>query len=142
MTWAPFNGIYFSVYEYCKSESAKYSGYSGIIQNVLCTIVAGTVASTLTSPIDLVKTRLQVQLSNPSVFDYKVIHRSLTYKHSFLIFTEHALIQGPVDAAMKIIAREGAIALFDGLGARIIWLTPRLSIAVNTYEHIKKLYSR
>jgi len=72
MTWAPFNGIYFSVYEYSKLKYRGYSDQTGILLNLPCTAVAGTVASALTSPIDLVKTRLQVQQSNPLVFDYKV----------------------------------------------------------------------
>ena len=62
------------------------------------------------------KTRLQVQQSNVDIFDYK----------------------GPLDCIIKIIKREGVKALFDGLSARILWLTPRLSIAVSTYDYIKR----
>ena len=72
----------------------------------------------MTSPLDLVKTRLQVQGSNPEVFDYK----------------------GPLDALQKIVKREGAMALFDGVAARVIWLTPRLSIAVPAYEFLKTYF--
>lgn len=88
--------------------------------NLPCTAVAGTLASILTSPVDLIKTRLQVQRSNPAVFDYT----------------------SPTDAFVKIIKREGSLALFDGLGARIIWLTPRLSLAVTIYEQIKEHNAR
>jgi solute carrier family 25 protein 44 len=78
-------------------------------------MLAASLACVLTSPLDLVKTRLQVQGSNPEIFDYK----------------------GPMDALKKIVQREGAMALFDGVAARVIWLTPRLSIAVPTYEFLK-----
>ena len=43
-------------------------------------------------------------------------------------------VQGPMDATMKILKREGVVALFDGVGARMLWLTPRLSITVSLYE--------
>ena len=62
------------------------------------------------------KTRLQVQRSNMDIFDYK----------------------GPIDCTIKIIKREGVKALFDGVSARILWLTPRLSIAVSTYDYFKQ----
>ena len=75
MTWAPFNGIYFSVYEYCKIEYAKYSNSSGMLANLPCTAVAGTVASILTSPLDLVKTRLQVQASIICTFTLKQFYK-------------------------------------------------------------------
>lgn len=42
--------------------------------------------------------------------------------------------QGPIDATLHIIKHEGVKALFDGVSARILWLTPRLSIAVAVYD--------
>ena len=43
-----------------------------------------------------------------------------------------------MDATLKIVKREGVVALFDGVTARILWLTPRLSIAITLYEKIKE----
>ena len=91
MTWAPFNGIYFSVYEYSKLKYRNYSDQTGILFNLPCTAVAGTVASALTSPIDLVKTRLQVQQSNPLVFDYKVNILTLSIYQS--IYTIYIMLK-------------------------------------------------
>jgi hypothetical protein len=56
LTWAPFNGIYFACYEKTR-EFGISEGYftQGTIANLCSGIVAGTVASTATSPIDLVK---------------------------------------------------------------------------------------
>ena len=135
-TWAPYNGLYFAVYEALKkyaiensfsvstalgftrrvssggsSSSSSSQGISAL-DKFLCAIGAATIASTTTSPIDLVKTRLQVQASNPTIFDYN----------------------GPLDATIKIFKREGFLGLFDGLGARIMWLAPRISITVSIYE--------
>ena len=116
MTWAPFNGIYFLTYEKSKKYFSDHKIIpKGFLNDVASSCVAGTTASILTSPLDLVKTRLQVQNSNPALFDYA----------------------GPLDALIKIVKNEGPKALFDGVAARIIWLTPRISIAVSMYEYIK-----
>jgi Mitochondrial carrier protein len=64
--------------------------------------------------------RLQVQQSNPDIFNYK----------------------GPVDALVKIVKAEGVPALFDGLGARVLWLTPRLSITVSVYDLTKRYFAK
>ena len=82
-------------------------------------LFAGSIASCVTSPLDLVKTRLQVQASNPAVFDYS----------------------GPFDALLKIVKKEGPKALFDGVGARIIWLTPRISLAVSLYSYFRESFT-
>jgi solute carrier family 25 (mitochondrial citrate transporter), member 1 len=132
LTWAPFNGLYFTIYEGFKkyllknplsltgaknAASSSSSGGAGGgalpgLDKFVCAVAAGAIASVSTSPIDLVKTRLQVQASNPDIFDYR----------------------GPIDATMKIVKREGFLALFDGVAARILWLTPRLSASVTVYE--------
>lgn len=129
LTWAPFNGLYFTIYEGFKkyllknplspainasknNNSANVTEVLPALDKFVCAVAAGAIASVSTSPIDLVKTRLQVQASNPNIFDYK----------------------GPIDATIKIVKREGIIALFDGVAARILWLTPRLSISVTAYE--------
>jgi solute carrier family 25 iron transporter 28/37 len=73
LTWAPFNGLYFTCFEatrnYVRSNNIVPDG---IPTNLISGMIAGMVASVSTSPIDLVKTRLQVQKSNPQLFDYKV----------------------------------------------------------------------
>lgn len=117
--WAPFNGLYFTTYEKTKGYMSQTYNTSPEVSNMCASAMAGTVASVVTSPLDLVKTRLQVMQSNPTVFDYK----------------------GPVDCFMKIIKREGVNALFDGVTARVMWLTPRLSIAMTSYEYVKRVLS-
>ena len=64
-------------------------------------------------------TLFSVQNSNPTIFDYN----------------------GPMDAFSKILKREGAAALFDGVGSRIMWLTPRLLIAMSMYDYIKTTWA-
>jgi len=77
-----------------------------------CRFSCHPVATSARPRQDLVKTRLQVAASNPSAFDY----------------------EGTFDCARKIVQREGAVALFDGVLSRVLLLTPRLTIAVTCYE--------
>merc|ERR550532_3705854 len=70
-TWAPFNGIYWMVYEQCKEKCRRRLGKAdGVSTFLISSFSAGIVASYALSPVDLVKTRLQVQRSNPELFDF------------------------------------------------------------------------
>ena len=102
-TWAPFNGLYFAIYEAAK-EAADARG----LPAWPCGVVAGVVAGAATNPADLVKTRLQVARADPKTFQYA----------------------GAVDCAAQIVRREGPAALFDGAVARCATVTPRLTICV------------
>mmetsp|Transcript_44256 Transcript_44256/g.87116 ORF Transcript_44256/g.87116 Transcript_44256/m.87116 type:complete len:261 (-) Transcript_44256:239-1021(-) len=113
MTWCPFNGLYFMIYD--SSKAAIQSRGMSKQWESACAPLAGVVASFATNPMDLVKTRLQVAASNPALFDYT----------------------SSSDALVKIVRREGAAALMDGALSRVLLLTPRLSIAVLSYEYVK-----
>lgn len=119
-TWAPFNGCYFAVYEKCKAlcTNAGYEdGHDNLepIAQLSCGVTAGVVASTLTNPVDVLKTRLQVAMANPEMFPFRNSYGALQH----------------------LLEHEGAAALMDGALARIVWLTPRLTICVSAYEWIK-----
>jgi hypothetical protein len=51
-------------------------------------------------------------------------------------------VQGGADAFVKIVRTEGVPALFDGVGARTLWLTPRLAIAISTYSFLLSEFKR
>lgn len=102
-TWAPFNGIFFAIYEGLKGI-ADERGYP----TLPCGIIAGVVAGSLTNPMDLVKTRLQVARADPSTFAY----------------------DGALDCARQVLRREGPLAFLDGAVARCATVAPRLTICV------------
>lgn len=119
-TWAPFNGCYFMIYEKCKGlciDAGYEDGHDNLepVAQVSCGAAAGVVASLVTNPLDVIKTRLQVAQANPDMFPYR----------------------NSREAARHLLQHEGAVAFMDGAFARIVWLTPRLTICVAAYERIK-----
>mmetsp|Transcript_11583 Transcript_11583/g.21980 ORF Transcript_11583/g.21980 Transcript_11583/m.21980 type:complete len:295 (+) Transcript_11583:59-943(+) len=120
VTWAPFNGCFFMVYEKLKSmciDAGYEDGHDNLdpIAQVSCGAAAGVVAAAVTNPVDVLKTRLQVAMANPDMFPYKT----------------------GLGATRHLLQHEGAAALMDGAFARVAWLSPRLTICVFFYERIK-----
>lgn len=120
MTWAPFNGCYFMIYEKCKRlciDAGYEDGHDNLepIAQVCCGATAGIIAAGITNPVDVLKTRLQVAMANPEMFPFR----------------------DSLGAARHLLKHEGPSALMDGALARIMWLAPRLTICVACYEQIK-----
>eukprot|EP00484_Ammonia_sp_Unknown_P018409 CAMPEP_0197040728 /NCGR_PEP_ID=MMETSP1384-20130603/17394_1 /TAXON_ID=29189 /ORGANISM="Ammonia sp." /LENGTH=83 /DNA_ID=CAMNT_0042471539 /DNA_START=72 /DNA_END=319 /DNA_ORIENTATION=+ len=60
-TWAPFNGCYWMIYEKAKTFFNEKHALQGSANFLVSSCIAGTLSSIVTSPLDLVKTRMQVQ---------------------------------------------------------------------------------
>ena len=71
------------------------------------TFVSASTAAFLTTPIDVVKTRLQVSGANPELFSYN----------------------GPLDCVRKIVRAEGFSALFAGASGRVLCTPARTNSA-------------
>jgi len=86
---------------------------------------AGASAAWLTSPLDLVKTRLQVQrraaaLSNTGGTPF--VYRSF------------------VDGLREVAAKEGLRGMFKGSLARVLFVASTMSITVASMESFKQIY--
>eukprot|EP00026_Physarum_polycephalum_P008482 Phypoly_transcript_08569.p1 GENE.Phypoly_transcript_08569~~Phypoly_transcript_08569.p1 ORF type:complete len:241 (+),score=59.38 Phypoly_transcript_08569:610-1332(+) len=89
-----------------------------VAQNLIAGGVAGMVSTTITIPIDVVKTRLQTQALMPQ---------------------EEVRYRGVWHALREIGRTEGVRGLTKGLGARVLYLTPASAIMFASYEQYKKL---
>lgn len=78
--------------------------------------VAGGIAAALTTPLDVVKTRLMTQT-----------HTTAADRYS-----------GVVHALRRIAAEEGVGALFSGLRPRVVWISVGGTIFFGTYEEAKR----
>jgi hypothetical protein len=102
--------IYFAGYEHLKSRTSKWYNtdkeHLPFYQNLMNSFVASSVSAAVTCPLDVVKTRIQVQDKSRNQFDYK----------------------NSWDALMKIVRNEGVSTLFKGVGARMLCLGAGSSI--------------
>ncbi|KAG2022896.1 carnitine/acyl carnitine carrier [Coprinopsis cinerea AmutBmut pab1-1] len=114
----PFSAIYFPAYSHLKSDLFQ-EGYNGkqlsFFETLASAAIAGMPAAYLTTPADVVKTRLQVEARQGQT-----------------------RYNGLVDAFVKIYREEGFKALFKGGPARIIRSSPQFGFTLLGYETLKK----
>ena len=113
----PFSGIYFTAYSHLKSD---YFGETpdrklSIIQLLTAGAIAGMPAAYLTTPADVIKTRLQVE-ARKGQSSYTGI------RHAFL----------------TILKEEGFKAFFKGGPARIFRSSPQFGVTLMSYELFKE----
>jgi len=114
----PFSAIYFPAYSHLKKDLFN-EGYNGkklsFFETLGAAAAAGMPAAYLTTPADVVKTRLQVEARKGQT----------TYK-------------GLGDAFIKIYREEGPKALFKGGLARVLRSSPQFGFTLVAYEYLHK----
>jgi hypothetical protein len=136
-SFGPTSALYFSFFEKFKSyfmsndkatylKSIKDNKVLTLTfnQSLICSLLASSLSSFLTSPLDLVKFRMQVQRA-----DKNYIKSTAEYKN---------LLQG----LFHIVKKEGFKALFRGVQARVISMTPQGTIVMTLVEQLKPIISR
>lgn len=111
----PFDAIQFCIYEQLRigyKLVAKRDLYDP--ENALIGAFAGAVTGAITTPLDVIKTRLMVQGT------------SKQYK-------------GVFDCVQKIVREEGASTLTKGIGPRVLWIGIGGSIFFGVLERMKKI---
>jgi solute carrier family 25 S-adenosylmethionine transporter 26 len=110
----PFAFIQFPVYEGLKKAWASVQqADTSPNQGAVCGSIAGAVASGITTPLDVAKTR--IMLEKPVEGQPKVY-------------------TGTIQTLQKISAEEGALALFTGIVPRVGWITVGGFIFFGVYE--------
>jgi len=109
----PFSAIYFPAYNHLKKDFFGESAHKklGILQLLTAGAIAGMPAAYLTTPCDVIKTRLQVEARKGD--------------------TSYS---GVRDAAQKVWHEEGFRAFFKGGPARIFRSSPQFGFTLAMYE--------
>lgn len=136
-SFGPTSALYFSFFEkfkgyFISNDKASYLKSikdNNVItltfnQSVICSIFASSLSSFITSPLDLVKFRMQIQRA-----DKNYSKSSAEYKN---------LLQGLYHVAKK----EGISALYRGVQARVISMTPQGTIVMTLVEQLRPIVSR
>ncbi|EST05704.1 Mitochondrial substrate/solute carrier [Kalmanozyma brasiliensis GHG001] len=114
----PFSAIYFPAYAHLKKDTfhegrdGKKLGFGEMLASAA---IAGMPAAFLTTPADVIKTRLQVEARKGQ-----------------------ASYRGIVDCATKIMAEEGPKAFFKGSLARVLRSSPQFGATLVAYEYLQK----
>ena len=113
----PFSAIYWPCYEFLRPKTYNF------LETFLAGAAAGTVACTATLPMDVVKTRFQIELGEKMILNSNgVTHTNLS-------------------VAKEILATEGVAGLFTGLVPRILKVAPACAIMIASYEYCKRIFS-
>jgi len=115
----PFSAIYFPSYNHLKRDVFGESPQKklGIVQLLLSGAIAGMPAAYLTTPCDVIKTRLQVEAKKGQQAYYGLRH-----------------------AAKTIYAQEGFKAFFKGGPARILRSSPQFGFTLAGYEFLQNTF--
>ncbi|CAN8066609.1 unnamed protein product [Agarophyton chilense] len=113
----PFDAIQFPLYEYLKSVVKKRKGTDCLEtwESSACGSVAGAISAALTTPLDVVKTRLMTQ--NVAAPKY----------------------EGIVHGISTIAREEGPKALMAGVVPRVMWISIGGAVFFGAYEAAKKI---
>lgn len=113
----PFSAIYFPTYNHLKKDMFHESPTKklGILQLLSAGAIAGMPAAYLTTPFDVIKTRLQVEAK-----------------------AGDTVYNGLIHAAKTIYKEEGATAFFKGGPARIMRSSPQFGFTLAAYEFLQR----
>ncbi|RKO91504.1 mitochondrial carrier domain-containing protein [Blyttiomyces helicus] len=110
----PFTCVQFPLYEHFKKSWGERQGRPPHPwEAAICGSIAGGIAAAVTTPLDVVKTRI-------------------------MLSTERGPAEGIVDAFRTIVREEGVMKLFSGIGPRVMWISIGGSIFLGVYEATRK----
>lgn len=139
-TFIPHGAVQFGVYQW--TRKFIYSHDTGIIPkgaidneengyhrvNIIAGFVAGTVATVVTNPMDVAKTRIQTQVYSKTRLEGNAdpMHPSIKPKYD-----------GTIPTIRLIVKEEGWRSLGKGLTARVMGGAPAAALGFGVYEVIK-----
>lgn len=125
----PFSALQFAFYERFRKWAISYQKSQDlpVYLELLTGAAAGGLAGTLTTPLDVIKTRIQTAISEPS---------EAKTQSNYLGQSSTLRTLG------SIYKNEGVLGLFSGVGPRFIWTGIQSSIMLLLYQvALKKLNS-
>jgi len=127
--WASFEGLKVSLSE--KLQHKLKSENMATIKNTQLGVafasgaIAGSIATIITQPFDVVKTRQQIE-----IYSAPIIKSDLN-----LPGVQHTVKQdGVVQTVLQIAKTEGLAGVMSGLSARVAKVAPACAIMISTYE--------
>ncbi|KAK6456703.1 putative mitochondrial carrier [Scheffersomyces xylosifermentans] len=134
----PFSALQFAFYERFRQLAILYNKSSDlpVSLELLTGAAAGGLAGTLTTPLDVIKTRIQTATNTAELSDFTSVK---DVKNPFVRFMARS---STFNALISIYKHEGIFGAFSGVGPRFIWTGIQSSIMLLLYQvSLKKLDS-
>lgn len=150
----PFSALTFAFYEEFKKQARRYQGSPdiGLPLEIMTGSLAGALGGAATTPLDVVKTRIQTQQpssqpsqpSRPSSITplFRQIRQISTSPNTHPSPASYVLTTSSAWQGLKqIYAIEGVPGLFRGIGPRTAWTGAQSSIMFVLYETMLRQFS-
>lgn len=130
-----------SMRKFLSGYSKTGSGDNHSISTLLVSgSVAGGVASFLTTPLDIIKTRLQVQNLQPCPrFSNPKVSAMSARAFSTVAAGVYQKSRGPLTIFKEILQEEGLRGFFRGAAPRMLVHIPSVAVSWTTYDCVKRL---
>ncbi|SCU97003.1 LAFA_0G09252g1_1 [Lachancea sp. 'fantastica'] len=128
----PFSAFQFAFYEKFRQwafglERKSQNQDLSVVSELVTGAAAGGLAGILTTPMDVIKTRIQTQMPSGQ-----------SAKDQQLVRIENSLLKG----LAAVYRSEGALGFFSGVGPRFIWTSVQSSIMLLLYQITLKSLDR
>merc|ERR1719273_2824227 len=117
----PFSALYWPLYEFSKSVLCQDKSHVTFLETFLSGAAAGTVASTVTLPFDVIKTMKQIDMGDKDILGKGKTNLAI---------------------AREVVEKQGVRGLFSGLTPRILKVPPACAIMISSYEFCKSFFRK
>lgn len=128
----PFSALQFAFYEKFRKWAISYNNNSDdlpVSLELFTGAAAGGLAGTLTTPLDVIKTRIQT-----ATIDTAGPHKHLTRESINGTVAKMMYRFSTLGALHSIYSNEGILGIFSGVGPRLIWTGIQSSIMLLLYQ--------
>jgi len=138
----PFSALYWPLYEQSKAIMNLYtSNRDSFLVNFGSGAVAGSFASTVTLPFDVIKTIKQIEMGEKDIMAVKPgTTRSYSVPRNKMSSSLSGRSRGNITIAKELISEQGVRGLFAGLIPRLLKVAPACAIMISSYEFCKGFF--
>jgi len=140
----PFSALYWPLYEQSKAIMNLYTcNRDSFLVNFGSGAVAGSFASTVTLPFDVIKTIKQIEMGEKDIMAVKPgTSRSYSVPRNKMSSSLSGRSRGNITIAKELISEQGVRGLFAGLIPRLLKVAPACAIMISSYEFCKGFFKQ
>lgn len=127
--FGPWSALFFASYEKLKSLLVVDPKNQSIVESIVCASGAGAISGFITTPLEMVKMRMQIQRADSAMKGVPLEQTHYGYRNIF-----HGLY--------LMSQKEGLLALYKGAGLRVLFVVPLNTITFTLAEQFRLMTMR